>query len=185
MALSDRTKKITGIISMKDVDYKTIRALLEPYLAANTFDYAFIYHDCDHLEDGQVKTPHIHYCGNWKTVKRLSTVLGEISSVCGIVPTAITISKYESFSGCLQYLIHKNNPEKFQYKQKDIVTNIPAPEMDAFMAEDNKLDMDSLIKLVMSSPDRLSIMRSLGLTRYRMYRNMINDIENSLKGRKV
>lgn len=185
MALETRTKKITGIVSLKGVEYSDIRPLLQNYLSSSCFDYAFILHDADFLEDGSAKTPHIHFCGNFKVVKRLSTILGEIANVLGLSPLAITISKYESYSACIQYLVHRNNPEKYQYEQSKIVTNLNSSELDAFMEDDVNFDTDTLIKVVVSSPDRISLIRSLGMARYKLYRNVINDIENDLKARKV
>lgn len=185
MGLEQRTKKVTGIVSLKGVEYPSVRPLLENYLSSSCHEYAFIYHGCDTLEDGQLKTPHIHFVANMKMVKRLSTILGEIAQVLGVSTLAVTISKYESFSACVQYLIHKNNPDKFQYPKSEIVTNIEASELDAFMEDDEKFDTDALIKVVMSSPDRLSMIRTLGLGRYKLYRNVIGDIESSMKGRKL
>lgn len=185
MGLEQRTKKITGIVSLKGVEYQSIRPLLENYLSNSCHEYAFIYHGCDTLEDGQLKTPHIHFVANMKMVKRLSTILGEIAQVLGVSTLAVSISKYESFSACVQYLIHKNNADKFQYPKSDIVTNIEDSELDAFLEDDEKFDSDSLIKIVLSSPNRLAMLRTLGLGRYKLYRNVIADIENSVKGNKL
>lgn len=183
MGLEQRTKRVTGIVSIKGLEFNDLKPLLVNYLSNACHEYAFILHSLDTLEDGSIKTPHIHFCGNFKTVKRLSTILGEVSNVLGVSPLAVTISKYESFSACIQYLVHKNNPEKYQYFNDEIVTNIPSEEMDAFMEDDLKFDGDTLIKMVLSSPDRVSLIRTLGLTRYRLYRNIIGDIEQSVKGR--
>lgn len=99
--------------------------------------YILIYHDCDFYmqsdydewmlkHDGKIpdwfigdlKKPHYHCIfifGN-------SIQLGLLSSIIGL--TSNFIEKVENKVGAIQYLVHKNNPEKYQYSVEKIESNI-------------------------------------------------------------
>lgn len=75
-------------------------------------------HEYDINEDGSPKKPHWHIAvcfeGNkcFEQINKISkavngTLVEPISSMCGMI----------------QYFIHRNNPEKFQYKKEDIISH--------------------------------------------------------------
>lgn len=74
-------------------------------------------HEFDTNEDGTPKKPHYHvvlcFEGN-KSVDQIQAISDRISGVM-VMPVS-------SMPGMIQYLIHKNNPEKYQYKREDIVS---------------------------------------------------------------
>lgn len=74
-------------------------------------------HDKDINPTGEVKKPHYHvilcYPGpqTFKMVKELSDTI-----LSGVIPKPI-----ESIRGMYRYLTHKDNPDKAQYKESDII----------------------------------------------------------------
>lgn len=153
---------------------------LKNWLENNTKQYAFILHDKDILEDGTPKTPHLHAVCNMNSSKqRIATILNDLTKSLDISPLLVTIDKYSSFNSSIQYLIHKNNEEKYQYDLKDIVTNIPRQELDLFMkynTQSEELTAERLIDVVRKANKRTDIMREVGLFNYRINRPVIMDI---------
>lgn len=183
--LNTQTGKILLVINFaqKIVDKKLIEDL-ENWLIANTKQYAFILHDKDILEDGSMKTPHIHVVCNMNTTKqRIATILNDLTKSLDISPLLVTIDKYSSFNASIQYLIHKNNEEKYQYDVKDIKTNIPSQELDLFMkyeTQSEELTAERLIDVVAKAKKRTDILREIGLFNYRINRAVIMDVAQEL-----
>lgn len=186
--LETRTAKVNAIISLKDKDINAIRSAimvdLKSWCENNCDIFAFILHDKDVLENGEIKTPHIHLVFIYKTNrKRLNTILTDLAQYIGVNTLAISIDKMSDLVGSLQYLIHKNNSDKHQYDINDITTNISSGEMTTYMASDSKsMSIEYLIGVISKNRSKIDIMREIGLTYYHMYRNVINDIYNEIYG---
>lgn len=177
--LTTQTAKINVIISLKEcprIDgvINRLKAYCEEYMNI----YAFILHDKDLLEDGTIKTPHIHLCGLLKNNRRrLSSTLDDIATFCNVSTFAVTIDKMSDIVGSIQYLIHKNDSSKHQYDIKKIVTNISEGELNTYMNSDSKsISIEYLVDVVLKHRSKIDIMREIGLTYYHLYRNTINDI---------
>ena len=82
-------------------------------------DLAYITHDMDVTEDGELKKAHIHWCGKRSSPAPLST----IANALGIAENNIEFCKSWKYS--LRYLIHADNPEKFQYAPDKVTANFP------------------------------------------------------------
>lgn len=183
--LNTQTGKILLVINFaqKIIDNNVIDNL-KNWLEGNTKQYAFILHDKDILETGEPKTPHLHVVCNMNNAKqRIATILNDLTKSLDISPLLVTIDKYSSFNASLQYLIHKNNEEKYQYDIKDIVTNIPPQELDLFMkyeTQSEELTAERLIDVVKKAKKRTDIMREVGLFNYRINRPVIMDIAQEL-----
>lgn len=124
----------------------------------NIKSYAFIYHDKDlYLNDilddntneiihkkGDLKTPHYHIYLRLKTdrepdeIKRWFMPKGLIDD--NGLPYNCLSQKVKSSVACIEYLTHKNEPEKYQYSENDIISyNIDSVlENDAI---DNSIDI--------------------------------------------
>lgn len=91
--------------------------------------FAYILHDCDVDENGESLKPHIHWIGQFNNQRFLDSV----AKTFLISSDSVQLCKNFKFS--LQYLLHYNNPEKFQYRKEQIITNFNldkyfAPELD-------------------------------------------------------
>ena len=81
-------------------------------------DWAYILHDKDVDDNGELKKPHFHWVGR-ATPRCLSVV----SNFLGLPENDIEIVK--NFDNMIQYLIHLNDIDKFQYSPDDVETNLP------------------------------------------------------------
>ena len=81
-------------------------------------DWAYILHDKDFNENGELKKPHIHWVGR-ATPRCLSVV----SNFLGLPENDIEVVK--NFDNMVMYLIHLNDIDKFQYSPDDVETNLP------------------------------------------------------------
>lgn len=185
-SLTTQTGKINAVISLKDINIETIEndilKSLKVWCENNCQLFAFILHDKDILEDGEKKTNHIHLVALMKTNrKRLSTILGDLASFVGLNTFAISIDRMSDIVGSLQYLIHKNNADKFKYELSSVITNISTGEMATYMSSDSKsMSIEYLIGVVETNRSKIDIMRIVGLTYYHLYRHVINDIYNEI-----
>lgn len=82
-------------------------------------DLAYITHDLDVDEIGTVKKPHIHWCGKRSSPAPLST----IANAVGVEENSIEFCRNWKYS--LRYLIHADNPEKYQYTADKVTANFP------------------------------------------------------------
>lgn len=179
--LETRTAKINVIISLKgynDAFIERVISQLKNYCEIHCDIFAMILHDKDVLENGEIKTKHIHLVAILKNNRRrLSSTLDEISTCCLVNTLAVSIDKMSDLVGSLQYLIHKHNPEKHQYDISDIITNISSGELHTYMASDSKsMSIEYLIDVICLHKNKIDIMRTIGLQYYHLYRNVINDI---------
>lgn len=79
------------------------------------FEYSYIFHEPD--DDCEKK--HLHLVLYFKgKVKRFTTIQTLFSGA------HIEQTNKQRYKRCIQYLIHKNNPEKKQYKPTEIFSNI-------------------------------------------------------------
>ena len=93
------------------------------------------------------------------------------------------IENARSTNACIQYLIHKNNPEKAQYKKDEIHTNFPQDEFDALFLNDKKVarlnEADELEKVLQDIADfkirRFNMSDFISVQLYSKYRTRIEN----------
>lgn len=181
-SLTTQTAKINVIISLKDKSYDAIKGAimvdLLNWCQAHCKMYAYILHDKDVLDNGELKTPHIHLVALLNSNRcRLSTTLNNLSAVICVNEMAITIDRCSDFNGSIQYLIHKNNNDKYQYNVLDITTNMPQGELDVYLNSNSGcVSLESLVSIIKRHRNIVDIIRDVGLNNYRLYRNVIWDI---------
>lgn len=84
--------------------------------------YAFIEHDKDTNEDGSPKDRHIHLAlclNSARTIHQIAPRFTDIASNAGNCFGQPTRSN----RAILDYFTHKNEPEKYQYSESDILSN--------------------------------------------------------------
>lgn len=79
--------------------------------------YAYILHDQDTDASGQLKKPHYHVILDFEN-ERQSNVIAEAFSTA-----ENNVERCKSLSGAVKYLVHAENPEKYQYDKAFIVSN--------------------------------------------------------------
>lgn len=131
-------------------------------------DYAYIIHNNDvSAEDGSVIPIHYHLVGNLLdkySNRRLSTTLNQCVKALGEdTGFGIQIEQYESFAGALQYLTHKNYPEKTQHQPSEIIHNLAPKVFEQFYNVNlrEKVDFDYIYTKCIECNCKLEIIRDL------------------------
>ena len=119
--LTTQTTKLFIVIRKNK---KFSKEFIKQYCDDHFENYAFIEHkeDIDPL-NGMVIPVHYHIVGNaLKKKTPLSTHLNDIVRYFRFDnANGIQIDKYDNYISALQYLVHKNNPEKTQHDIKEVV----------------------------------------------------------------
>lgn len=113
------------------------------------------YYTCnDDVEESQVglqKKAHFHVVFFWDN----SYQLGYIAHKIGLPSNYLQVVK--SRQGAIQYLIHKNNPEKHQYSISEILTNIEKIQTKYFSDDDCVMKASKILDFVTTYTGYLSV----------------------------
>ena len=140
--------------------------------------YAFILHDKDINESGEVERKHYHIVIVLRNPYSKMTIVNDISSKLMINRNCVGSRKIFDFVLMVQYLIHMNNKEKYQYDLLDIWTNNVNELISIINDGVSQYDMDIvyLIELVRNSNSLSNVYRELGLKKSRTYRSINVDL---------
>lgn len=100
---------------------------------------------------GKPKKEHIHVVFFWDNTYQL----GNIAAKIGLPSNYLQVVK--SRSAAIQYLTHKNNPEKHQYNISEIVTNIEKIQSKYFSDDDCVMKASKLLDFIVSYNGVLTI----------------------------
>lgn len=95
----------------------------------DSYDYAYILHDCDVDVNGEIKKPHVHFLIRFSSQKDSNTVLKFLNTrgyEFGWREYSFSTHDLEhihSWEASIRYLIHADYPQKHQYSLKDINSN--------------------------------------------------------------
>lgn len=175
--------KVAAVIHFQRETYEQVKAHLDiivnDYLSIDSESYGCIIHDKDVDDDGKIKVIHIHFVFRLRKRCRKSTIINKLASLAEVNTLAVSVDGASSFEGCFQYLIHKNDPNKFQYSIDDVVTNLGEGEIDIIMdSKSVALDLPSLKAACLGSEDLVEIIEFVGLSTYQHYRATILDVFN-------
>ena len=128
--------RISATNNTKDglVEYtkEQIKAMVEDFCDRYTnTKYAYICHDKDTSPDGAVPT-HYHIYFKFKSPVHFPYLKEAF-------PYG-DIEKARSGNACVQYLIHKNNPEKTQYSKDEVISNFTQDELEYLFLNNKKLE---------------------------------------------
>lgn len=117
MASEKQSRIFLGVLYPDSESYEFEKVLSR--LEDTFLDLAYITHDADSDETGLLKKAHVHWCGKRSSPAPLST----IANALGIAENNIEFCRNWKYS--LRYLIHADNPEKFQYSPDKVTANFP------------------------------------------------------------
>lgn len=106
-------------------------------IAKKSYNYAYILHDKDVDEFGEIKKAHYHLILRWNDTKSINALSIEL----GIPVNRIT--KIKSFKSSIRYLTHIDYKEKYQYDINNVFTNMDIQEY----FEDNLTELQK-VKLI-------------------------------------
>lgn len=151
-------------------------------LSACCFLYAFILHDKDTDENGELKTPHIHLFIISDKRHQLKYYIYLIADLLQVNESLISCRVSNSDAGDIQYLVHKNDLNKYQYNVSDVKTNISKDMFDSLMERKvvDDITAKELIKLC-SEHSVIELIEILGPIRYQLYSKAIKDIYKEIR----
>lgn len=82
-------------------------------------EVAYITHDKDVNEQGELKKPHIHWVGKRDTPCPITTIVNALK-----IP-GNDIEFCKNYRSSLRYLVHADNKDKFQYDPDEVTANFP------------------------------------------------------------
>lgn len=152
----------------------------------SSIDFLFvatIIHDQDHTDNGEPRRPHLHVffdlaqgCTLLQCLKRLETLLK-----CDRTQISLEGSNNE-FLG-VQYLIHKNHPNKAQYPLDKISTTNHETLIERMGKEyvKPKTEDEILLEAINESNSLYQLAERIGLTSANKYRSTYNQIKQESK----
>ena len=114
--------KFTGILYPDATNYDC-QSVLEAL--STVFDsWSYILHDMDVDGNGELKKPHYHWVGHRRTAegKDSPCSVDTVANALGIPANDVEYCKSEK--AAIRYLIHADDPEKYQYDRGLIQANI-------------------------------------------------------------
>lgn len=179
MRLSTETKRCSVVIDFP-LNFKS----LTENLNLNGFKFFTILHDKDADDNGEIKKPHVHLIILSSKKHELQYYLYRVAEWSKHGTTdAIQISSIQSLNGAVRYLTHKDDVDKYQYNDDDVLTNTALGTYESYCVKDlttAEINIDLLIDILQETHSKIAIMRSIGIFRYNMLRNTISDIEEEL-----
>lgn len=144
-------------------------------------EYYFIRHYADLNENGELKHDHYHLIIKLPKRIRKSTLIRVLASQLNINDNLITADILYNKRMSVRYLIHLDDPNKYQYSECQIFTNNDEALFNYLHYDIENLDTDRLIDVVIKCNfNKIEIMRVLGLKIYNQYWRMIDIILREL-----
>ena len=139
--------------------------------------YAFIKHDKDVNENGNERV-HYHVVIVLKSEYSKTTIINDIASKLMINKNCVGSRRVIDFVLMVQYLIHQNDKDKYQYDLLDIWSNDTNEVMKVLFegVSSFDIDIDMIIQLVKNSDSLATIYKELGIKKVRTYRSIIIDL---------
>ena len=105
-------------------------------------EFAYILHDKDVDENGELKKPHIHWVGRLKAARYLSALADDL----GIAENMI--ERCRSFDAFIRYLIHADDPDKFHYPLEAVISTFP---INKFFRDDEEIQAGRLADYIIDA----------------------------------
>lgn len=184
MSLSTRTRYVSGFVSLAGKTVEEAHGYMDLFKAwatANCESFAYILHDLDTKvsDDGGVvaKTLHFHFVCVLQSACRVSTFINRVADTLSLRTLAITADKCSSLESSVQYLTHKNDPEKYQYPESRVVRVWDDGDFRVLMeSEPNQVSFDYFYRVCSTADSLVDVIRSVGISKYHAYRNTLMDI---------
>lgn len=151
--------------------------LLYNYLNYASSYYAEILHnkDIDNDNPNELERPHHHIIVKYKEITRKSTIIKALSKLMNIPEKMITVKRCNDIIIETQYLIHMNNPEKYQYAPFEITTKNKekVSEILANKIENEDITALELVEMIAKNGNRIKLLKEIGLKTYNKYFRVI------------
>lgn len=182
MSLDSQTRKFNLVVDVpNNMTLEEVLTNVKTFSINNTEEYYYIVHDKDINDMGVKKTLHIHWLFITSERTRLKTKLSEVNDYLfggkDKTRSLITIEIWKDYEGAIQYLVHKNDEDKYQYKVSDIVTNEKETLIQILEYTGNvNLSIDRIKYLCWTYNSLIDVLSNIGLVASRNYLNVIKTI---------
>lgn len=126
MADFNSGKSIFVVLQLQKVDTKKALSALQEK-AQELFGlgrYAYILHDKDVLETGEMKGAHVHLALTAEKAKSSRNWIKHFASILDLEEDAVSVEMQGSEKKCLRYLLHLDDANKHRYDRSQVVTNM-------------------------------------------------------------
>ncbi|MBQ4259778.1 MAG: hypothetical protein IJB84_05910 [Lachnospiraceae bacterium] len=137
MKNSDNYRNRTHCLLLYPDDITHVNAL---NIIKKSYDYAFALHDKDIQDNGEPKKPHWHVVLRFEQAHWSSAICNDL----GISENYI--EKSRSFVNSLLYLIHYNDPDKYQYST-DVVQGTLKKRLLVEMSKSDKTECEKILEI--------------------------------------
>lgn len=136
MAKEKKSRLFLGVLYPDSESYDCAAVLAN--LPVVFDEWAYITHDKDTDENGELKKAHIHWVGKLKNATSIQAVCDSMH--LGVPENSVEYCKNWKYA--VRYLIHKDSPDKFQYSPEAVESNFDVlPILDGRLAELVKVKM--------------------------------------------
>ena len=115
-----------------------------------SFDCAYILHDSDTLDTGELKKPHYHVVFTFPNPRYLSSVAEDLG-----IPENY-IERCLKLNSALRYLIHADNPDKYQYPLEAVGGSLKSKLEKLLVDVSEEAQILSLIQFLDDTPAKVS-----------------------------
>lgn len=138
---------------------------------------ASIIHDKDYNENGELKTIHLHFYIQTEVNLTCNQLLDTLEDLLSISREQISVKGSKNELLLLQYLGHKNNPEKHQYPIEFINSTSNEKLKVLFNAKYTKPDKYSIQTAVLNSDNFIELINKIGIENANKYRASFNEVK--------
>lgn len=135
--MTDKSRTFLGVLYPDSESYECASVLER--LSSVFSEWAYVLHDADSDEKGELKKAHIHWIGKLENAISLTAI-----SDCKHLGVPVNSIEYcKNWKFAVRYLIHKDSPDKFQYPQECIKSNFDV----AFFLRDKNDEISNVRKI--------------------------------------
>lgn len=145
-------------------------------LCKDGYLFAFIMHNKDCDDKGVLKRRHLHLVLECPTRRRVSYYIKHLALMFGVAREQVSVEISNNFDWDIQYLIHKNNPDKYQYLPTDINTNMSESELNERLLTvvHKEITAKGIFDIVKSCKTKSMVIFRLGLGNANIYKSIID-----------
>lgn len=141
--------------------------------------YAYILHDKDVLDNGEIKGSHFHVVLCAENAKSSNNWIEHFSTLLGIDRDCVSVEMQQSEKRCLRYLLHLDDGAKHQYDRSEVVTNMDATCKKAWNAVSGFANNPTLEQLLEASQEGYKGLYNLvGLSGFEKARKVMEAIHS-------
>ena len=183
LTLENQRTQFNVVISDLTRCQNSVTTILDK-LSSSGFIYFACVHDKDTKENGEKKLTHLHIvliCQKRLRVKQLINYF--VDFACTNF-TNIQVDEVVCTCSCIQYLLHLNDKNKYQYSREELLSNNQG-QADAYLIETpkaNELTTQTLFDFIFKDKlNRVELCYAIGIGKYQHYRSTIEDLYKSME----